>query len=274
MGALAVAVLCLYGVSAFAQVMGAPEPPSVEVIQKLESQVPMDLTFVDEAGKSVVLSDLIKDKPVVLALVYYECPMLCGEIMQGMLKVFNELDFMLGKEYEVITVSFDPREKSDLATLKKQHAMEAYKSPEAGKGWHFLTTDKEENVRALAESVGFQYLYLPSVDQYAHGSAIMVLTPKGKVSRYFYGIEYPERDVRFGLIEASEERIGSLADEIQLMCFRYDPASGAYGFVIMSVIRIAGVITVGFLAVLIISMLIQEQRKKRRDGVIRPAPAP
>jgi len=242
--------------------MSAPEPPKVEIIQKLDSQVPLDLTFVDESGKSVALRDLVKDKPVVLALVYYECPMLCGEIMQGMVAVFNELEFAIGKEFEVITVSFDPREKPELASIKKQNVMQAYKLPDSSGGWHFLTTDKEENVRALAEAVGFQYLYLPSVDEYAHGSAIMVLTPKGKVSRYFYGIEYPEQDLRFGLMDAAEERIGSLADEIRLLCYRYDPSSGSYGFVIMAAIRITGGLTVAFLAILIGVLLFQERRRK------------
>lgn len=249
--------------SVFAQVMTAPDPPPANIIQKLNNQVPMDLTFTDESGQPVQLKDLAKGKPIVLALVYYECPMLCGEIMQGMLKVFNELPFTIGDEYVVVTVSFNPDEKSDLARIKKRNMLEHYKSPDAADGWHFLTSE-EANVRALAESVGFQYSYLPSVGEYAHASGIMVLTPEGKVSRYFYGIEYPERDLRFGLIEAANERIGSIADEVLLLCYRYDPASGSYGFVIMAALRIAGATTVVGLALLVGLFLWQERRARAR----------
>jgi protein SCO1/2 len=189
--------------------------------------------------------------------------MLCGEIMQGMLKAFNELPFTIGDEFVVVTVSFNPDEQSDLARLKKKNMLEHYKTPKAAAGWHFLTSE-EANVRKLADSVGFQYTYLPSVGEYAHASGIMVLTPEGKVSRYFYGIEYPERDLRFGLIEAANERIGSLADEVLLLCYRYDPASGSYGFVIMAALRIAGGVTVLGLALLVGLFLWQERRARAR----------
>ncbi len=265
-----VCAVCL-SMPAVAQVMTAPDPPKVEIVQKLDNQVPMDLTFVDEQGKTVALRDLTQGKPVVLALVYYECPMLCGEVMQGMLKAFNELDFTIGNEYTVIMVSFNPKEKPELATLKKKNMLEHYKTPSAAAGWHFLTTADEGNVRKLAESVGFEYAYLPSVDQYAHASGIMLLTPEGKVSRYFYGIAYPERDLRFGLIDASQGRIGEIADKILMLCYRYDPASGSYGFVVMSAIRIGGIITVGCLGLFVSTMLVQERRRRRRDADSRPA---
>ena len=259
-------------VPSFAQVMTSPDPPKVQILQRLDSQVPMDLVFVDENGKDVELSGLTNGKPIVLALVYYECPMLCGEIMLGMLKAFNELEFTLGDEYQVVTVSFNPKEKPDLATLKKKHMLDTYKKPEAAAGWHFLTTKDEQTVRALADSVGFQYSYLPSVDQYAHASGIMVLTPEGRVSRYFYGIEYPARDLRFGLIDASNGKIGSLVDDVLMLCFQYDPASGSYGFVVMSAIRIGGLLAVGFLVVLIGGFLLKEFRGKRRANAAGPAP--
>ncbi|MCC6797016.1 MAG: SCO family protein [Candidatus Hydrogenedentes bacterium] len=259
-------------VSSFAQVMTSPDPPKVQILQRLDSQVPMDLVFVDENGKDVKLADLTNGKPIVLALVYYECPMLCGEIMLGMLKSFNELEFTLGDEYQVVTVSFNPKEKPDLATLKKKHMLETYKKPEAAGGWHFLTTKDEQTVRALADSVGFQYSYLPSVDQYAHASGIMVLTPEGRVSRYFYGIEYPARDLRFGLIDASNGKIGSLVDDVLMLCYQYDPASGSYGFVVMSAIRIGGLLTVGFLVMLIGGFLFKEFRGKRRAKAVDPVP--
>ncbi|MCC6699010.1 MAG: SCO family protein [Candidatus Hydrogenedentes bacterium] len=256
------ATLC---VASHAQVLTAPAPPEVGIDQKLESQVPLDLTFRDETGKTVTLGSLMGGKPAILSLVYYECPMLCGEVLQGMLTAFNELDFTIGNEYQVLTVSFDPKETHELAAMKKKNMLEHYRAPEAAAGWHFLTGD-EENIKKLAEIVGFRYQYIPSSDQYAHGSGIMVLTPEGKVSRYFYGIEYPKRDLRFGLIEASENRIGSLADELLLLCYHYDPMTGTYGLVIMSVLRIAGVATVLGIVALVGGMLVQERRKRRKAG--------
>jgi protein SCO1/2 len=231
----------------------------------------MDLTFTDENGKPVVLRDLTQGKPVVLALVYYECPMLCGEVMQGMLKAFNEIDFTLGQEYTVITVSFNPKENAELASAKKKTMLENYKTPSAAAGWHFLTTTDENSVRKLADSVGFQYAYLPSVDEYAHASGIMVLTPEGRVSRYFYGIEYPERDLRYGLIDASNGKIGELADKLLMLCYQYDPASGSYGFVVMSAIRIGGIVTIAVLGLFVGTMLIQERRRRHREAGPRPA---
>lgn len=268
---LGAASLCM-SVPSAAQVMTSPDPPKVEIVQKLDNQVPMDLTFTDEAGKAVALRDLAQGKPIVLALVYYECPMLCGEIMQGMLRAFNELEFTMGDEYNVVTVSFNPKEAPELARLKKMNTLEHYKAPESTAGWHFLTSKDEKAVRTLADAVGFQYQYLPSVDQYAHASGIMVLTPEGKVSRYFYGIEYPARDLRFGLIDAADGKIGSLADEILMLCYRYDPASGSYGFVVMSAIRIGGLVTVAFLAMLVGGLLWKE-RRGRRDADVRAVPS-
>ena len=260
---LAAAAVCLAAPS-FAQLMTSPDPPKVEIVQKLDSQVPMDVAFVDEDGKAVTLREVAQGKPIVLALVYYECPMLCGEVMLGMLKAFNELEFTIGNEYTVVTVSFNTKEAPELARLKKMNVLEHYKTPEATAGWRFLTTKDDKAVRTLAESVGFQYLYLPSVDQFAHAGGIMVLTPEGKVSRYFYGIEYPARDLRFGLIDAAGGKIGSLADEILMLCYKYDPASGSYGFVVMSAIRIGGLVTVAFLGLLVGGYLVKEYRERRR----------
>ncbi|GMV93164.1 MAG: hypothetical protein AMXMBFR82_29420 [Candidatus Hydrogenedentota bacterium] len=272
------ALACCFGVllsTAQAQVLNAPPPPEVGIDQKLDSQVPLDLTFNDEAGKAVQLGDLMDGKPAVLALVYYECPMLCGEVLQGMLAAFNELEFTIGDEYQVITVSFDPDETAELAAMKKKNMMEAYRVPEAGDGWHFLT-GTQENIDAIAGAVGFRYQYMPSIDEFAHGSGIMVLTPEGKVSRYFYGIEYPQRDLRFGLIEAAQERIGTLADELLLLCYHYDPTTGAYGLVIMRTLRLAGAVTVLAIAALVGGLAVQERRKRRReaqDGTLgTPAP--
>ncbi len=261
-----VVVVAVVGVAiphARGQVLTAPAPPDVGIDQKLDSQVPLDLAFTDETGKPVQLDDLMAGKPAVLALVYYECPMLCGEVMQGMLEAFNNLDFTVGDQFQVLTISFNPRETHELAAMKKKNMLAAYKTPEAAPGWHFLTGD-EENINKLAEAVGFRYQYLPSADQYAHGSGIMILTPEGRVSRYFYGIEYPERDLRFGLIEASQERIGTLADEILLLCYHYDPATGTYGLLIMRTLRLAGAVTVLAVALLVGGLILHERRKKNR----------
>ena len=262
-----------------AQVLNAPPPPDVGIDQKLDNQVPLDLTFNDEQGNPVTLGELMHGKPAVLSLVYYECPMLCGEVLQGMLASFNELEFTIGDEYQVITVSFDPGETSELAGMKKKNMLEHYRVPEAGDGWHFLTGD-QENIDKLADAVGFRYQYMPSIDQYAHGSGIMVLTPEGKVSRYFYGIEYPQRDLRFGLIEAAQERIGTLADELLLLCYHYDPTTGAYGLVIMRTLRVAGVFTILAIVGLVGGLMLHERRKRIRNARIpavdsqHPAPTP
>ncbi|MBX7258202.1 MAG: SCO family protein [Candidatus Hydrogenedentes bacterium] len=250
--------------AASAQTLGAPSPPDVGIDQKLGAQVPLELTFRDESGKTVKLADLMNGKPVVLSLVYYECPMLCGEVLQGMLSAFNKLPFTIGDQYQVFTVSFDPKETNELAVMKKKNMLEAYKDAKSGAdGWHFLTGD-QENIQKLADTVGFRFQYLPSADQYAHGSGIMLLTPDGKVSHYFYGIEYPESDLRLGLVDASEGKIGSLADAVLLLCYKYDPASGAYGLVIMRVLRLAAVATVLAISTLVGVLLMQEKRRRRR----------
>lgn len=261
----AAAVTALFLPAGRAQVLSPPAPPDVGIDQKLDAEVPLDLTFADEAGRPVRLGDLLQGKPAVLALVYYECPMLCGEVLQGMLEAFNALDFTIGREYQVLTVSFDPREKSDLAALKKKNLIEHYKQPGAGAGWHFLTGG-EADIRRLADTVGFRYEYVPATEQFAHAAGIMVLTPEGKVSRYFYGIEYPERDLRFGLIEASRGRIGSLTDSLLLLCYHYDPVSGTYGFVVMRAVRIAGAATVLAIGALVALLVAQDRRKRRRTG--------
>lgn len=268
---------CTLITTAHSQVLNAPPPPDVGIDQKLNNQVPLSLTFTNEDGKAVTLGELMNGKPTVLSLVYYECPMLCGEVLQGMLAAFNELEFTIGEEFQVITISFDPEEKSELAGMKKKTMLENYRAPEAGAGWHFLT-GTQENIDTIADAVGFRYQYMPSIDEYAHGSGIMVLTPEGKISRYFYGIEYPQRDLRFGLIEAAQERIGTLADELLLLCYHYDPTTGAYGLVIMRVLRLAGAVTVLAIVGLVGGLVMQERRKRRREkrdeaaGLATPAP--
>lgn len=225
----------------------------VKIEQKLDQQLPLDLVFRDESGEQVQLGLYFGRKPVVLALVYYECPMLCTQVLNGMVTSFRVLPFQVGKEFDVVTVSFDPRETNALAAAKKNvyvnYLPEAMRS-NARSGWHFLTGDAE-NIAKLTEAVGFHYRYDEATKQFAHASAIMVTTPHGKLSRYFYGVEYAPRDLRLGLIESSANKIGTRVDQLLLYCYHYDPATGKYGAPIMRVMRIAGVITlIGILAML------------------------
>ncbi|HEX5885329.1 MAG TPA: SCO family protein [Pyrinomonadaceae bacterium] len=227
----------------------------VRIEQKLDQQLPLDLVFRDEAGQQVKLGRYFGKKPVVLALVYYDCPMLCTQILNGMVTSFRVLPFQVGNEFDVVTVSFDPRETSALAAAKKKvyvnYLPEKMRS-NAGNGWHFLTGD-QANITQLTEAVGFHYRYDEATKQFAHASAIMLTTAQGKLSRYFYGIEYPPRDLRLGLIESSANKIGSPVDQLLLYCYHYDPATGKYGAAVMKVMRIAGVLTmIGIVAMLIL----------------------
>jgi protein SCO1/2 len=211
--------------------------------QRLDAQVPPDLRFRDEAGREVRLGDYFGTKPVILTLVYYECPMLCTQVLNGLTSALGVLSFSIGQEFDVVTVSFDPKETPELAATKKAAYVNRYKREGAGRGWHFLTGE-QRSIAALTKAVGFRYAYNASIDQYAHVSGIMVLTPEGRLSRYFYGIEYGPRDVRLALIEAADRRIGTPADQLLLYCFHYDPKSARYSFAIMRLVRTLGVATV------------------------------
>src|ERR1700752_2782332 len=217
----------------------------VRIEQKLDQQLPLDLVFRDENGQPVKLGQYFGQKPVVLAFVYYDCPMLCTQVLNGMVTSFRVLPFQIGKEFDVVTVSFDPRETNTLATAKKQVYMKYLPErmrAEANSGWHFLTGD-QDNIAKLTEAAGFHYRYDEATKQFAHASGIMLTTPQGKLSRYFYGIDYPARDLRLGLIESSANKIGSPVDQLLLYCYHYDPATGRYGAAVMKVMRIAGVAT-------------------------------
>lgn len=235
----------------------------VGIDQRLNEQVPLDLTFRDETGKTVQLRQYFNDKPVVLILAYYECPMLCTMVLNGALRAFRALSFDVGDEFQVITVSFDPKETPELAAKKKKSYMEAYGRAGAADGWHFLTGD-EPAIKALTQAVGFRYKYDPETEQFAHASGIMVLTPQGRLARYFYGIDYGPSDVRLGLVEASEGKIGSPVDAVLLYCFHYDPKTGKYGAVIMNIVRVAGVSTLVILGTFMIVMFRRDRRLKVR----------
>ncbi len=239
-----------------------PQLRDVGIEQRLNQQAPLDLTFRDEAGRAVRLGDYFGKRPVVLSLVYYDCPMLCTLVLNGLVRALRAVSFEPGRDFESVTVSFDPRETPALAAAKKQTYLERYRRAGAEGGWHFLTGGQEA-VRRLTEAVGFRYTFDPQTGQFAHASAIMVLTPEGRLSRYFYGIEYSARDLRLGLVEASAGKIGSPVDQVLLYCFHYDPQTGKYGMVIMNTVRAAGLATVLALGMLLGLLFRQEKRRIR-----------
>jgi protein SCO1/2 len=225
----------------------------VRIEQKLDKQLPLDLVFRDESGRDVKLGDYFGQKPVVLAFVYYDCPMLCTQILNGMVTSFRVLPFQVGKEFDVVTISFDARETPALAQSKKKvyvNYLPERMRADASNGWHFLTGD-QANIEKITQAAGFHYRYDEATKQFAHASAIMVTTPHGKLSRYYYGIEYAPRDLRLGLIESSANKIGSPVDQLLLYCYHYDPATGKYGAAVMRIMRVAGVLTlIGIVAML------------------------
>ena len=231
----------------------------VGIDQKLNEQLPLDLVFRNESGASVKLGDYFGQKPVVLSLVYYDCPMLCTQVLNGMVSAFKVMSFKPGEEFEVVTVSFDPRETYALAAAKKKtylgYLPEA-KRAGATSGWHFLTGD-EANIKRLTTAIGFRYHFDDATNQFAHASAIYVATPQGKLARYFYGIEYAPRDLRLGLIEASQNQIGSPVDQLLLYCYHYDPATGKYGAVVMNIMRLGGIVTL----IAIVALLLRLRRR-------------
>ena len=216
---------------------------NVGMDQKLDQQVPLDLVFKDETGRTVQLGDYLGSKPVILVLVQYKCPMLCGLVLNGLATALGKLSFDVGKEFNVITVSFDTREKPSLAVAKKSVYVESYGRSGADAGWHFLTGEKA-SIDRLTESIGFRYAYEAERDRFAHPSGLIVLTPKGKIARYFFGVEYSPRDLRLGLVEAAQNKIGSSIDQVMLFCFGYDPKTGKYSASIMKLTRMAAIMTV------------------------------
>ena len=259
-----VAVLFLIAAASLhAQVYGRPAILSdVGIEQRMGAQLPLDAPFLDEQGRPVTLRQY-SGKPVILALVYYQCPSLCNLVLNGMVRAVSALRFTPGKEYEVVAVSFDPRENVPLARDKKLSYVKQTSRPGSEAGWHFLT-GPEASSRALADAAGFRYRYDPTTNQYAHPSAILILTPEGRISRYFYGIDYPARDVKLGLVEASGGKIGSPVDAVQLFCFHYDPTQGKYGLVIINVLRLAGLGTAGALAVFMLLMFRRDAQARAR----------
>jgi len=215
----------------------------IAIDQKIGQGLPLDTPFVDESGRQVRLGDYFGKRPVILALVYYECPMLCTQVLNGLVSSLGVMNFEVGREFDVVAVSFNPKEGPGLASQKKAAYVERYGRPGSAGGWHFLT-GSQESIAQLTDAVGFRYALDPEIGQFAHGAAIEVITPKGTIAKYFYGIEFSPRDLRLGLIEAADERIGTLIDDVLLFCYHYDPSTGKYGATVLGIVRMAGVATI------------------------------
>jgi protein SCO1/2 len=212
------------------------EPP-------LNGQIPLELAFRDETGRNVQLRDYFGSKPVVLALVYYGCPMLCDQVEQGVVGSLRMLSFNPGRDYDVVFVSFDSRETPEMAAEKKKKALAHFRRPETDSGWHFLTGSKE-SIDAVTKAANFRFSFDAKSNLFAHASGVMVLTPEGRISRYFYGVEYPGRDLRLGLVDASAGKIGTPIDHVLLFCYHYDPSAATYSASILKIIRLGGVLTI------------------------------
>ena len=236
--------------------------------QKLNTQVPLGLKFKDEDGRVVTLGDYFGKRPVILTLNYFECPMLCTEVLNGLVSALGVMNFSIGKEFDVVTVSFDPRDTPERARQKKAAYLRRYKRPGSESGWHFLTGSDHE-IAALTRAVGFRYAYNAKAGQFAHASGVMVATPEGRLSHYFYGIEYGPRDLRLALVEASNHKIGTAVDQVLLACFHYDPSSGRYSMAVMTAVRAAGLAMVGLIAGAIVLM----RRRERKGPLPRNAHA-
>jgi protein SCO1/2 len=239
-------------------------PPNLQFVgieQHLNAEVPGDLMFTDETGKAVRLNDYFgHGRPVILNLGYYQCPMLCSELLQGLVGSMKPLTFNLAQDFEVVTVSFDPRETTEMADAKKRDIMKRYGRPNSEQGWHFLT-GKAEQINALTKAVGYQYQFDPKTEQYAHAAAIVMLTPDRHISGYFYGVEFSPKDLRLGLVQASQNRIGNIGDQVLLYCYHYDPRTGKYGAVISNMLKLGGLMTMLILGTFMFVMFRTDHRQ-------------
>ena len=233
----------------------------VTIEQRLNTQLPVDAIFRDESGQSVPLGSFFGKRPVVLALVYYECPMLCTQILNGVGRAQRLLKLEAGKDYDVVAISFDARETPAQAAAKKAVYLKSYGKPENAKGWHFLTGELE-SIKRVTEAVGFKYVWDVHTAQFAHASAVYVLTPEARLSRYFFGVEYSPTELRLALVEASSGKIGTITDKLLLYCYHFDPQAAKYTFVAMGLLRAAGAATVLMLGGFVFIMLRRESRQK------------
>ncbi len=271
--ALAALALC---VGAWGQTLDPLSPPAdqrppglkhVGIEQRLGKQIPPDLEFRDEAGNPVQLGQYFGKGPLILNFVYFHCPLLCGQVLQGLTGALRAIGYTAGRDFTVLTVSFDPHETPAMAAAKKKTVLATYGRPAAEKGWHFLTGGPAA-IAALTQAAGFQYQYNAQENQFAHPTAIVVLTPEGKISQYEYGIEYAPRDLRLGLVQASSGQIGTLIDQVLLYCYRYDPQTGKYSAIISRVLRISGAVWLAMVSVFLVVMF-RTEPKYRVQGRAR-----
>jgi len=247
------------------------ELKKVSFDQNLGIQVPLDLPFRDETGRAVQLSQYFTGRPVILTLVYYQCPMLCVQALNGLVKSLKVLALEPGRDYSIVTVSFNPEETPVQAAAKKDEYVGRLKRAGAADAWHFLT-GTDASIRLLTDTVGFHYVYDPVTKQYAHPTGMIVLTPEGKTSKYVFGIDYGPRDIRFALVEASDHKVGTPVDRLLLYCYHYDPTTGKYGLVLIRVLRIGAVLTVAMIGGFILLMRRRERRRpSEQAGPTTPA---
>jgi protein SCO1 len=231
---------------------------NVGIAQHLNYQLPLNLTFTDDTGKQVQLGNYLGKRPAILALVYYRCPMLCSEELDGLTSALEMVNFVPGKDFNIIVVSIDPTETPDLAAAKKRTYLKRYGKPETANGWHFLT-GTQANIDALTKVVGFKYVKIPGPDgkltQFAHASSIQIVTPEGKLAQYYMGVEYSPKDLLLGLDEASSNRIGSPVDNILTYCYHYDPKTNTHSLIVARVVQLGGALTLlmlgGFMFVML-----------------------
>jgi protein SCO1/2 len=274
-----VCALALSSAAAVAQLISAPQiaygpnDPRPAILrdlgldQRLNEPLPLETKWRDENGRTVALRQYFAGKPVVLALVYYRCPMLCSEVLSGLTSSLMVVKFSAGKEFDVVVVSIDPGDTPTTAAAKRDFYVRRYHRPDGAVGWHFLTGD-QPSIDALTKAVGFRYQYDAPSQQFMHASGIMLVTPEGKLSRYFYGIEYSPRDLQLGLVEASHNRIGGVVEQVLLFCYHYDPTTGKYTPVVLNVVRAGGLATVVFLGTFIGMMLRKESQQKKEGRTV------
>lgn len=256
----------LFGFTAIAgaqqvQTLYGPVPgDNVRIDQMLDNLLPLDATFRDDSGESVPLQRFFNNKPVVMTMVYYRCPLVCSEVMQGLLAVSRVMQFDAGKEYEIVLISIDPKETPEIAAAKKASFLRTYNREGAEQGWHFLTGEKSE-IDRVAQACGYKYQFDPKTGLYAHGAAIWVVTPKGHISQYLKGVEYKGTDLRLALVNASDEKIGNLADQITLFCYMWDPANGRYGIAVLRLMQLAGILTVLLLGGFVLGAVRRDKNK-------------
>ncbi len=256
--------------SANAQVVrdSVPELMKIDIIEHLGDKLPLDLQFIDDRGRTVTLRDYFgKDKPVLLTLGYYECPMLCNLVFNGVSDGIKQLKWMPGEKYEIISVSIDSTETFELAAAKKTNYIKAMEMPGAENGWHFLVGNQSQ-AKILAESIGFEYYYVPERDEFAHAAAAYLISPDGVITRYLYGIQFTGRDLKLGLLEASDGKIGTTLDRIILYCFHYDSEANSYVLMARNVMKLGGLVSVVFLGLIVGTLWIKDRNKMKTDTTL------